>query len=126
MRKRTVTGFALLLAVSLMAVTVVRAGRAQGVATGKARVLEAVTASLGYEIIKVGPVIVGPNQQFFQLLQCPAGKKVVGGGFSSGSDFWRVISSDPLSATVWEVKGLHDAKTGTSSVSAYAICMIVP
>ncbi len=126
MRKKIGTGLALLLAVSIGALTVVRAGRAQGAATGKARMLEPLAPSLGYETIRVGPVTVAPNARYQQILTCPAGKRVVGGGVQSGSDFSRMISSYPVGSTAWEVMGYNDLKTGTASIVAYAICIIAP
>ena len=124
MQKRIVTVCAMLLTVAGIVLTSVNAGRAQGVATGKGRVLEALTANLGYEIIRVGPVTVAPNARYQQILNCPAGKKVVGGGVESGSDFSRMISSAPAGSTGWQVMGWNDLKTGTASIIAYAICIV--
>ena len=63
---------------------------------------------------------------------CPAGKSVIGGGFTaaapSGSNDnpaeMRVFNSASLNATTWSVSAYNDAN-GNLILTAYAICAFV-
>jgi len=53
---------------------------------------------------------------------CPAGSKVVGGGFQGVEPTTAVRDSRPSSATAWLVR-VHNAGSSADNLSAYAVCM---
>lgn len=130
MLKRIATGLAVLMVVSSIALAVVPAIRAQVLPERSKPRIEQLSATppanLGYEIVRVGPVVAAVNGGIYQVVDCPSGKKVVGGGFtvSSGTITWS--SSGPSGSTgnnAWMVAGRTASSTPASAV-VYAICII--
>jgi hypothetical protein len=80
---------------------------------------------LGYEIVTVGPVVGAVNGGYYQVVNCPSGKKVVGGGFSpnSGQVSWN--SSAPSGNSAWAVSGRTESSTPASAFFS-AICVVAP
>lgn len=80
---------------------------------------------LGYEIVTVGPVVGAVNGGYYQVVYCPSGKKVIGGGFSlnSGAVSWH--SSTPYNYNAWAFSGRTE---GSMPASAFfkAICICAP
>ena len=136
MLKRIVAGVAVLLVVSSITLTVVPGVRAQVMPGARARVpLELQAASLGYQVIKFGPVSFGPGNGLGQAAWCPQGKRAVSGGVyttaPNGEYKTRVYSSypapNPASANTegWTTAVFND-HTWPVSATFYAICIIAP
>lgn len=78
----------------------------------------------GYEIVEVEQTITmapGDTGEFVTAT-CPAGKKVLGGGYSSGG-FFTFLNSSPVGDDRWQVLVVnrHDL-TFTAPVAVRAIC----
>jgi len=82
-------------------------------------------AGLGYEIVYVGPVAAAVNAGYYQVVNCPSGKKVVGGGYklNSGAVSWS--SNGPSGNNAWMVAGRTESSTPASAFFM-AICIIAP
>jgi Collagen triple helix repeat (20 copies) len=74
----------------------------------------------GYEqVTNVNPTPVSQGQIVSQEASCPAGRKVIGGGFDAQSPMG-VIADHARNDTTWKVTIQNLG--GTTAVSAYAIC----
>jgi hypothetical protein len=77
----------------------------------------------GYEIVQGQRSSIQAGANFAVFVDCPAGKKVLGGGY--GGNHIEVDSSGPSGADTWAVNGWATV-TGTShEATAYAICASV-
>jgi hypothetical protein len=130
MRKNIVTGAAALFVASSIAFTVVPAVHAQVKSNPRALASNATPpASLGYEIVTVGPVASAVGGGFYQIVTCPGGKKVVGGGAlpNTGGTNGNVAltGSAPGGNASWVVSMINN--TGKSlTATFFAICIIAP
>ncbi|MEU1199764.1 hypothetical protein ABZ446_26550 [Streptomyces sp. NPDC005813] len=76
----------------------------------------------GYEVVTQADVPIDPNGSSAATVQCPAGKNVIGGGFTSNLPALYAFSSGPTSAnTSWQVF-MHNTANVPASYSAYALC----
>jgi hypothetical protein len=85
----------------------------------------------GYEIVEGGPSIVN-NQVFNSLsMQCPAGKKAIGGGGGTGGGIvpgdgpYIVVNQPSIDGSSWLVQTAR-ATPGSSALVGRLICASVP
>ena len=78
----------------------------------------------GHEIVHVIDFgTLSPGDTFSLIAPCPVGKKVLGGGGGTGTDFFVIRSSIPLGGTGWAVSFLSVSESILgSSFEGYAIC----
>ena len=71
------------------------------------------------------PVKIGPGVEIVGTLPCPAGKKVVGGGWKTNDNNLKVnvIGSTPTSDGVSWTGGMYNTGTSTSTLTLTAICV---
>ena len=85
----------------------------------------------GLEYVPSGTIIVGPGSTKSVVARCPAGKQVLGGGFTSGGGGATVIGSfqvlgpvagvDTRSTPGWLISGRNSSGTD-ATLTAYATC----
>ena len=68
------------------------------------------------------PVPIDPGETADVTATCPAGSKVVGGGFFQGNDYVTITASHPYSTDSWRVSGRND-DDWNQNLWADAICM---
>lgn len=81
----------------------------------------------GYEIVEVEQSItMAPGDEgVFVTATCPDGKKVLGGGYSSGG-FFTFLNSSPVGDNAWQVLVVNRyTTTFTAPVFVRAICAVV-
>ncbi|MBW1878675.1 MAG: hypothetical protein JRI25_18855 [Deltaproteobacteria bacterium] len=81
----------------------------------------------GYEIVQVGNTIeMAPGDNgVFVSAYCPSGKKILGGGYSSGG-FFTFMNSSPVGDQGWQVLVVNRHTTTFSApVTVRAICAVV-
>jgi hypothetical protein len=125
MRNRILAGFGLLAIVSAITLVSVPAVRAQVLPGAKARMLEPLPPSIGYEKVSVGPLVGPVNAGVYQVVNCPPGKKIVGGGVTIGSGSMHWNASGPQ-GDAWMVSGRTESSTPASNIWVTAICIAVP
>jgi deoxycytidylate deaminase len=75
----------------------------------------------GYEIVSTGFQDIPAGGQSDITASCPAGKRVIGGGFE-GNSFAYAYKSFPSSTVAWTI-GLRNQNTATTvAARAFAIC----
>jgi hypothetical protein len=83
----------------------------------------------GWEIVRVEGNAAAPGQVSQARARCPAGKRVVGGGFTTIQDLGRVVTASPNedSPGIWAfvVLAVNDGPGGSVTVIARAICATV-
>ncbi len=82
----------------------------------------------GYQLVSgTAQTVNNGNTERNMTVTCPAGKKVVGGGFTvpdADADILHVNASGPSSETSWKVVVSRISfETGTATVTPYAICV---
>lgn len=83
------------------------------------------TGLSGYERVQGAVVNTTPLASNTATATCPAGKVVVGGGFTMGANDAFMTESYPSSTTVWTVKVFTSATFSAYQLTAYAICVTV-
>lgn len=81
----------------------------------------------GYEIVEIEQTItMAPGDEGrFVTATCPSGKKVLGGGYSSGG-FFTFLNSSPVGDEAWQVLVVNrHSATFTAPVTVRAICAVV-
>lgn len=81
----------------------------------------------GYEIVEVEQTItMAPGDPgVFVTATCPSGKKILGGGYSSGG-FFTFLNSSPVGDSGWQVLVVNrHTTTFTAPVTVRAICGVV-
>lgn len=81
----------------------------------------------GYEIVEVErSITMAPGDEgVFVTATCPDGKKVLGGGYSSGG-FFTFLNSTPVGDNAWQVLVVNrHTGTFTAPVFVRAICAVV-
>ncbi|MEU5049908.1 hypothetical protein [Streptomyces sp. NPDC021096] len=80
-------------------------------------------AFTGYEVVVKSNLLVAAHDNAQAIVDCPAGKKVLGGGFFGFIPEVRTFRSFPQGAafTAWVVVVQNDSNV-TSAFDAYAIC----
>lgn len=81
----------------------------------------------GYEIVQVDRTIeMAPGDEgVFVTATCPSGKKILGGGYSSGG-FFTFMVDGPVGDQAWQVLAVNrHTLTFTATVTVRAICAIV-
>ncbi|MFJ4776688.1 hypothetical protein [Streptomyces sp. NPDC088762] len=79
----------------------------------------------GYEVVSRQGPVVQPNQFEQVAAECPAGKKVIGGGFfGNGAKLLTIRSFPGAGNTSWIVT-VQNTDTVPLGFSAYAICATV-
>lgn len=82
----------------------------------------------GHEIVSnTGLLPVPTTQSFFNVnVDCPFGKRVLGGGYQSGAFSANVIRSSPNGSSAWRVELFLDEATkgaqGSIALTAWAVC----
>jgi hypothetical protein len=83
----------------------------------------------GVEIV-TGPSATDSSSPKAVVVNCPAGKKVIGGGSrvtGAGASEVSVTEAYPSSATQWSTRAIEVNATGTSwAMTAYAFCAVAP
>lgn len=125
MRNRIVAGFSLLVVVAALVLVAVPAVRAQVLPGAKGRMLEPPPPSIGYEKVSVGPLVGPVNAGIYQVVNCPPGKKIVGGGVTMGGGTIQWTSNGPQ-GDGWMVAGRTESSIPASNVWVTAICIAVP
>jgi len=82
----------------------------------------------GYQLVSgTAQTVNNGNTERNMTVTCPAGTKVVGGGFTvpdADADILHVNASGPSSETSWKVVVSRISfETGTATVTPYAICV---
>ena len=84
----------------------------------------------GYErvVISLFSQALGANMARGQVISCPSGKRVVGGGFkayTTNTDRWVLGTNDPISDTQWEISvfNLTGATISATQLDFSAICV---
>jgi hypothetical protein len=52
---------------------------------------------------------------------CPAGQKLLGGGFNTANSSLNATTNRPIPGEAWEA-GAYNASGGTLSIQVYAVC----
>lgn len=81
----------------------------------------------GYEIVEVERTITSApgDEGTFVTATCPDGKKILGGGYSSGG-FFTFLNSSPVGDNAWQVLAVNrHTATFTATVFVRAICAVV-
>lgn len=81
----------------------------------------------GYEIVEVERTITAApgDEGTFVTATCPDGKKILGGGYSSGG-FFTFLNSSPVGDNAWQVLAVNrHTTTFTAPVFVRAICAVV-
>lgn len=81
----------------------------------------------GWERVEGNLIVLGPGQFGTATANCPAGKRVVGGGYVTvaGVPEIDVFRNYPVDADTWSATGQHVAGANNSSFRAVALCAIV-
>ncbi len=74
------------------------------------------------EIVTSATVSVPAGSASIARAECPTGKVVTGGGFSSPTNYFRTRRSYPSTKSSWEVM-LFNTFSSTRSFTAYAVCV---
>jgi hypothetical protein len=77
----------------------------------------------GHEIVYSGPRTIPAGQRASIQLDCPAGKKAVGGGYSGQGLL--LEGHGPASPTAWLIS-LYNDKGADLTAFAQAVCVIAP
>jgi hypothetical protein len=77
----------------------------------------------GHEIVYSGLQVVPAGQRLYIEVSCPAGKKVVGGGFSAQNMI--LEGHGPASATAWQIS-IYNDKGVQGNAFAQAVCVVAP
>jgi hypothetical protein len=84
----------------------------------------------GYEIVTAGPFVSpsagGSFGGWSITVDCPSGKKVVGGGGSATSDFAGLSTSAPVGVSSWRILMPLTPTISNYFATAYAICVTMP
>jgi hypothetical protein len=82
----------------------------------------------GYQIVESFPNSsddVPPGQVALALVNCPEGKRVVGGGYNHTNDKnIDVFLNQPVAGTLWDVQGINRGP-GNAHLIAFAVCVNV-
>src|SRR5262249_41148892 len=75
----------------------------------------------GLEVVTDAGAVIPPGQDGFDDVQCPTGKKILGGGFSKSADL-QIRENHPIGSSGWTAGGRNESSADTMVVNAYAIC----
>jgi Collagen triple helix repeat (20 copies) len=73
----------------------------------------------GYEIVTLSHFLSGYGTTLHDAAQCPPGKRVIGGGYSS-AEYLATAQSSPKNGTAWDVNVKNNG--GDSTLTIWAIC----
>jgi len=109
-----------------------KAGRLLALGANQKFPASVITAPAGFSGLEIasGATALDSSSPKAVVVNCPAGKKVIGGGSGvtgAGATEVAVTEAFPSSATQWTTRALEVNATGNSwTLTAYAFCAVAP